>query len=228
MEGVPSAFSAARDGIDVLLRDRGMRQTTAEQTAESLLRGAHASAVLEGSESSLEEIRAGDGDQTARAAVRVSTSLLGLAPLLATSPLQVFARIHSAAAVGSVPDDELGRPTTEEASRRLSTLGTTMLTTHAPALVVAALAHAELATVGAFASHNGIVARAVERLIIAGRGVDPFSVTIPEAGHLAVRDIYESNLRGYRNGGRAGLRSWLLYAPEAYTLGVERSPLRDA
>lgn len=228
MEGVPSALAAARDGIDVLLRDRGMRQTTAEQTAESLLRGAHASAVLEGSQSSLKDIRKGGADETANAAVRVSTALLGLAPLLSTSPLQVFARIHSLAGVGTVPTEDLGRPLTPEAANRLTTLGNTLLSSQAPALMVAALAHAELLTVAAFASHNGIVARAVERLIIAARGVDPFSVTVPEAGHLGVREIYESNLRAYRNGGQAGLRSWLLYAAEAYTLGAEQSPVRDA
>ena len=32
-----------------MLRDRGLRRTSPELTAESLLRGAHASAVLEGS-----------------------------------------------------------------------------------------------------------------------------------------------------------------------------------
>lgn len=227
LEGVPSAFVASRDGIDVLLRDRGMRQTTSEQTAESLLRGAYASGVLEGSTSSLEEIRNGEGDQAALAAVRVSTALLGLAPLLATSPLQVFARIHSLAAVGTIPTEDLGRPTTPEAANRLTTLGNTLLSTQAPGLIVAALAHAEIATLGTFASHNGIVARAVERLVIAARGVDPFSVTIPEAGHLGVRDAYESNLRGYRKGGQAGLRGWLLYAAEAYTLGAEHSPVRE-
>ena len=227
LEGVPSAFAATRDGIDVLLRDRGMRRTTADQTAESLLRGAHASAILEGSESTLEQIREGTSDETARAAVRVSTELLGFAPLLATSPLQVFARLHSLAAVGTVPDDDLGRPATPEAADRLNTLARTLTSSQAPALMIAALAHAELATVGAFASHNGIVARAVERLIMAARGVDPFSVTIPEAGHLGVREAYESNLRGYRDGGKAGLRSWLLYAAEAYALGAERSPVRD-
>ena len=55
-------MAATRDGIDALLRDRGLRRTAPELTGESLLRGAHASAVLEGSDSSLEEIRAG-GDR---------------------------------------------------------------------------------------------------------------------------------------------------------------------
>jgi hypothetical protein len=228
LEGVPSGFSAARDGIDALLRDRGLRRTTPEQTAESLLRGAHASAVLEGSASTLEEIRAGAGDETAQAAVRVSTELLGLVPVIGTSPLQVFARLHALAGKGSVPDDALGRPVSPEAADRLGALATTFLGTTVPALLVAAVVHAELITVAAFASHNGIVARAAERLVMVARGVDPASVVVPEAGHLALRREYESNLRGYRDGGRAGLQSWLLYAPEAVSAGVESSPLAAA
>ncbi|MBA3991090.1 MAG: oxidoreductase, partial [Propionibacteriales bacterium] len=40
LEGVPSAMAAARDGIDALLRDRGLRRTGPDLTSESLLRGA--------------------------------------------------------------------------------------------------------------------------------------------------------------------------------------------
>jgi hypothetical protein len=225
LEGVPSAYSAARDGIDALLRDRGLRRTTAEQTAESLLRGAHASAVLEGSASSLEEVRAGDGDETAAAAVRVSTAVLGLVPVIGTSPSQAFARLHALAGKGVVADDDLGRPVSAEAADRLGALATTLLGTSVPALLVGAVVHAELVTVVPFRSHNGIVARAAERLVMVARGVDPASVVVPEAGHLALRPQYDSNLRGYRDGGRAGLHSWLLYAAEAVSAGVENSPL---
>lgn len=227
LEGVPSAFAAARDGIDALLRDRGLRRTTPEQTAESLLVGAHASAVLEGSASSLEEVRAGEADETALAAVRVSTGVLALVPVIGSSPLQAFARLHALAGKGVVGDDALGRPVSEEAAERVNSLASTLLATSVPALIVGALVHAELKTVAPFASHNGIVARAAERLVIVARGVDPASVVVPEAGHLALRPQYESNLRGYRDGGRAGLHSWLLYAAEAVTAGTEVSPVRD-
>lgn len=227
LEGVPSAFAAARDGIDALLRDRGLRRTTPEQTAESLLVGAHASAVLEGSTSSLEEVRAGQADETALAAVRVSTGVLALVPVIGSSPLQAFARLHALAGKGVVGDDALGRPVSQEAAERVNSLASTLLTTTVPALIVGALVHAELKTVAPFASHNGIVARAAERLVMVARGVDPASVVVPEAGHLALRPQYESNLRGYRDGGRAGLHSWLLYAAEAVTAGTEVSPVRD-
>lgn len=226
LEGVPSAFAAARDGIDALLRDRGLRRTRPEQTTESLLRGAHASAVLEGSASSLEDVRAGEGDEVARAAVRVSTGVLALVPVIGNSPLQAFARLHALAGKGEVQDDALGRPVSSDRAERLNALATTLHDTTVPALIVGALVHAEIATVAPFASHNGIVARAAERLVMVARGVDPASVVVPEAGHLALRPQYESNLRGYRDGGRSGLHSWLLYAAEAVTAGVEQSPLR--
>ena len=221
LEGVPSAFASTRDGIDVMLRDRGLRKTTPAQTAESLLRGAHASAVLEGSASSLEDVRAGGGDEIAGAAVRVSTELLSLVPVMGRTPLQAFARLHSLTG-GPTP----GQPRSAEAAERLQSLSKALLATSSPGLIVAALVHAELASVAPFASHNGIVARAAERLVMVARGVDPASLVVPEAGHLALRPEYESNLRGYRDGGDRGLHSWLLYAAEAQTKGAEASPLR--
>ncbi|MBI2245526.1 MAG: oxidoreductase [Nocardioides sp.] len=217
LEGVPSAYAAARDGIDVMLRDRGLRRTSPETTTESLLRGAHASAVLEGSTSTLAQVRAGASDEVAADALRVSTELLGLAPALSRTPLQALARIHTLASAGQ-PEESRGRPRDAEAAERLRGVGELLVAhTAAPALVLAAVVHAELATAAPFASHNGIVARATERLVL-----------VPEAGHLALRAAYESNLRGYATGRTAGVHSWLLYAAEAYAAGAEASPLRLA
>ena len=225
LEGVPSAFAAARDAIDLVLRDRGLRRTTPATTAESLLRGAHASAVLEGSESSLEEVRVGRGDATARASLRLSATLLSLAPLLQRSPLQALARIHAVLAVDS-PADEIGRPRDAGAAARLRGLGWLLVDAGAePALLLAAVVHAELHTAAAFASHNGLVARAAERLVLVSRGVDEKSLVVPEAGHLALRSAYESNLRGFTEGGPAGVHGWLLYAAEAYSEAAAASPL---
>ena len=227
LEGVASAMAATRDGIDALLRDRGLRRTSPDETTESLLRGAHASAALEGSESTLDAVRADGGDPVAQAAVRVSTELLSLVPTVKTSPLQAFARLHTLAAKGVEEDADLGRPRDAEAAARLRDLAAALSSpTEAPALVVAAVAHADIATSRPFVSHNGLVARAVERLLLVARGVDPTSLTVPEAGHLALRREYESNLRGYATGGAAGVHAWLLYAAEAFAKGAESSPLR--
>jgi hypothetical protein len=62
-------------------------------------------------------------------------------------------------------------------------------------------------------------------LVLVVRGVDPASLVVPEAGHLRLRAAYESNLRGYRDGGAAGVHSWLLYAAEGYAAGAEASPV---
>ena len=137
--------------------------------------------------------------------------------------------MHTLAAKGVADDDDLGRPRDGDSAARLRDLGRTLSeATDAPALVVAAVVHAELATAAPFVSHNGLVARAAERLVLVARGVDAKSLTVPEAGHLALQREYESNLRGYREGGAAGVHAWLLYAAEAYAAGAEASPLNAA
>jgi Fic family protein len=226
LEGVGSAYAATRDGIDTMLRDRGLRQTAPDLTTESLLRGAHASAVLEGSGSSLDDVRAGAGDEIAQGSLRVSVELLGLVPVFGRSPAQALARMHAVAAGATVPADERGRPRDAESAARLreSLQG---LDSDRPALMTAALLHAELVCGAPFATANGIVARAAERLVLVSSGVDAKSLVVPEAGHLALRPAYQSNLGAYDDGGRPGLQAWLLYCAEAYAAGAEASPLRD-
>lgn len=225
LDGVASAYAATRDGIDVMLRDRGLRRTSPETTAESLLRGAIASAQLDGSHSDRETVEAGLADPIAQASIRVSTELLGLAPVMLTAPAQALARMHTLAATGTLPETALGRPSDAASARRLQSL-VGVLASSAPALMVAAIVHAEVATVAPFASHNALVARAAERLVLVARGVDEKSLVVPEAGHLALQAAYESNLRGYASGSTSGVHSWLLYGAEAFAAGAEASPLK--
>lgn len=226
LEGVPSAFAGTRDGIDALLRDRGLRRSSPVVTAESLLRGAAASAALEGSVYELDQLRSGEGDATARAAVVLSTELLGLLPTWRAAPLQAIARLHALAAAGSVAADDLGRPVDPEGTARLQQLvGLLGRETRAPGLVVAALVHAEILVSRAFASHNGIVARAAERLVLVSTGVDPASVTVPEMGHAAAGPEYLEALSSYAEGETNGVHRWLLYAAEAFARGAEVAPI---
>jgi hypothetical protein len=212
LEGVPSAFAAARDGIDALLRDRGLRRTGPDLTTESLLRGARASARLEGEEYA--EV----------GPVRLSAELLGLLPVWRRSPLQAIARMHTLASRGYVDDADLGRPV--RGADRLSDLAARVTApTTAPALVVAAIVHAEIAATEAFVGANGVVARAAERLVMVDRAVDPASVTVPEAGHLAAGAAYGAALQAYREGARTAVHQWLLFCAEAYAKGAELSPL---
>lgn len=224
LEGVASAFAATRDGIDALLRDRGLRRVSPDDTARALLLGAAATSTLEGSEVAADDLAAGGGDATARAALRLSTELLGLVPVWRRAPVQAIARLHALAAAGSIPDDALGRPDGD--TSRLTALARALASpTKAPGLAVAAIVHGEIVASGAFSSHAGVVARAAERIVLVERGVDPPAVTVPEAGHAAVPDGYRSALEAYLTGTDAGVAQWLRYASQAFARGAEASPL---
>ncbi len=226
LDGVPSAFAATRDGLDSLLRDRGLRRSTPEMTVDSLLLGAAASAAIEGVPYDPEGLRRGEADPLALAVARMSTELLSLVPTWHKAPLQAIARIHALVARGRVDDDVLGRPVSTEGAERLGTLARAVVApTEAPGLLVAAVVHAEIATAQAFASDNGIVARATERLVIVAKGVDPASLTVPEAGHRAAGAAYPTLLSEYESAGTSGVHKWLLYAAQAYADGAEAAPV---
>ena len=112
--------------------------------------------------------------------------------------------MHAVAAAAG-PQDLAGRPTDAAAAARLQDVGRLLAApTAEPALLLAAVVHAELMAAEPFATHNGLVARAAERLVLVSRGLDEKSLVVPEAGHLALRAEYESNLRAFRDGGPAG------------------------
>ena len=244
LEGVGSAARAARDAVDVLLRDRGLRKVGADMTAEALLRGAHASAALAGSPSTLDQVRRGDGDPLAIGAVRMTGELMSLAAQLDTTPIQVWTRLHqlAAAQLGTadqwghlrtsrepLPDDIPGLPPAPPADvmwERLNGLARALTRpTKAPGLVVAAVVHAELAVLRPFPTATGLVARAAERAVLVARGIDPVAVTVPEAGHFELAGSYSQGLRDYADSGLVGVRDWLLRSCEVVALGAERSPL---
>lgn len=216
LEGVPSAVVAARDAVDAVLRDRGRRQITAEQSAQALWAGGRASAQL-----------CAEPERWLPGVVRLSTELIGLSPLVRVAPGQAMARAHAILARGLVPDAELGRVRADDqVSQRLVGL-TQLLTTPtaASAVVLAAVAHAELATVAPFSAGNDVLARAVEHMVLVDAGVDPRAVIVIEAGHLAAAAQYEQRLQAYRDAGVAGVKGWLLHCAQALTVGAEVSPL---
>ena len=89
------------------------------------------------------------------------------------------------------------------------------------------MVHAELATASASAVHDGLVARATERLVLVGRGVDPTSLVVPEAGHLALRPAYESNLRGLSRRRPAGVHALAALRGRGLHEGGRGEPLAD-
>lgn len=248
LEGIGKAARAARDAVDVLLRDRGQRKVGPEVTSESLLRGAYASAALAGSSVTLDEVRQGSDDPVASGAVRMTTELMALAPHADVNPLQVWARLHQLAAADlaghldelghlradhePLPDDIEGlgpAPSAGVVWERLSGLARALIRpSRAPGIVVGAVVHAELAVLRPFPHANGLVARAAERVVLVARGIDRVGATVPEAGHLELRASYADALRQYADGGVTGVRDWLLRSCEVISLGAERSPLHES
>jgi hypothetical protein len=216
LEGVPSAVAAALDSVDAVLRDRGLRAVPAAAAAASLLVGARANAAL-----------SGQGERWLAGAVRLSTELTRLAAVVRVAPAQALARAHALVARGVVPDEELGRIGGGAATAARVTGVSALLTgsTTASAVVLAAVVHAELATLRPFGSADELVARAVEHMVLVAAGVDPRGLIPVEAGHAASPGAYRSALAGYASGSVGGVRGWLLHSAAALSRGAELSPL---
>lgn len=225
MEGVGSAVTSARDSVDAVLRDRGRRRVTPEQQAEALVRAARANAAL----GDADGVDHGLPNRTGWEAgtVRLYLQLVDLAGLIRVSPGQAIARAHAVLARGLLSNDDLGRIRADpNVAERMATLGRMLTTpTKAPLIVVAAVAHAELITVAPFVAGNGILARAVEHMIIIDGDLDRPPVTVPEVGHQQSGANYRRALDGYRSGSAQGVREWLLYVAAVITRGAELSPL---
>ena len=230
LPGVADSVDRARSAVDELRRQRVLRRRSAEVSAESALRGARASAALEGADVPLDALRrtlqAGgllpaDEAPVVQGALRATSEVGALAATVRHAPLQALARWHVLAASGVLPPDELGRPRAGASARLRPLVAAVTARTSAPAVVVSAVVHAELLVVQPFAWGSGLVARAAARAVLVDRGLDPKALSVPEAGHLELgREAYDSALVGYREGDAAGVAGWLVHCAEAVVLGA--------
>jgi hypothetical protein len=251
LPGVPEQTAAAREACTQLRWHEALRRRIPEASAESRVRGAQASAALEGANLPVDLVRdlmrgarrwpaqPDPVEQVAKGVVQATAETEHVSPLLRTAPLQALARLHVAAATGLVDDDQLGRPRQQgeecaefvdlgpapgaaEARDRLSGLVEVLLAGEGvPAVVVAAVVHAEIAHVRPFVRGNGVVARAMERAVIHSTGLDPTGVVVPEAGHGAQGGpAYLGALAAYGTGTREGLALWLGHCSDAIVAGA--------
>ena len=215
-EGVASAVAAATDAVDAVLRDRGLRKITEEQLSQALLAGATANATL-----------TDKPDRWRVGALRLAAGLAPLAALIRVAPGQALARAHGVVARGVVPDHELGKISSEPgAAARMNSLAELLTRdTSAPAIVVGAVAHAEIAVVAPFGEASGLIARTAEHLVLIAAGLDPYGVIVVEAGHAENAARYSAGLDGYAEGSITGVKSWLLRCAAAVARGAELSPI---
>jgi Fic family protein len=136
--------------------------------------------------------------------------------------------MHTLAALELVDDERLGRPRPAAGAVHSLQAVARLLTVRRdlPGAVVAAAVHAEIATSEPFETCNGVVGRALERLVLVATGVDPTSMLVPEAAHLALVEKYRASLQAYASQTLAGRRQWLLHSAAALTVAAEQSLLR--
>ncbi|MGC5535470.1 oxidoreductase [Streptomyces sp. SR-10] len=248
LPGVPDAVDSVRKAVDRVYGHRVMRRRSNEVTAEAALRGSRGSAALAGADWNLEEVRRRtdfSGEDEARmvgAALRLTAEAGQLLSIWRQSPLRVLARLHLVAAGGATPDDAVGRPRlagepvdeplieaalpeAEEVAGRLEGLSRLIIAGgSAPALVTAAVVHGELLALRPFGSHNGLVARTAERIVLIGSGLDPKSICPAEVGHAEQgRAAYVAAFEGYTAGTPEGMAAWITHCGRSVELGVRES-----
>lgn len=239
-ERVAAASRAAREEIDALLWRRDVRAAAAEVAASSADRGARDSAAIDGAD--LVEPDDSPMGRVLAAAQRLTLAVPGQVDAFGRAPLQALAGLHVVAATGMVPEGELGRPRLGDAAddplhlgalphadvcgARLGLLADLLTApTAAPALVVAAVAHAEVAVLRPFTWGSGLIARSTVRLVMAARGVDPSLFSIPERGMLEQgRAGYVRALRAYATGTPDGVAEFLVWHATACALGARAVP----
>ncbi|MER5862109.1 oxidoreductase [Kitasatospora sp. NPDC002040] len=122
-------------------------------------------------------------------------------------------------------------PSAEEAAARLDQLAQLLAAradrapgAGAPALVVAAVVHGELLALRPFASHNGLIARAAQRIVLIAEGLDPKAICPAEVGLAELGTVaYRQALHGYLSGTAEGMAAWIAHCGRALRLGVRES-----
>ncbi|MET7484021.1 oxidoreductase [Streptomyces sp. NPDC005538] len=246
LPGVAESVESMRKSVDRVYGHRVMRRRSNEITAEAALRGARGSAALSGADWALEEVRrrtdfSGEAEaRTMGAALRLTAEAGQLLSIWRQSPLRVLARLHLVAAASD--EDVVGRPRQQgepvdeplvelplpspaEVSGRLDGLSDLIIAGgSAPALVTAAVVHGELLALRPFTSHNGLIARTAERIVLIGGGLDPKSVCPAEVGHADLgRAAYLAALDGYVSGTPEGMAAWIAHCGRAVELGARES-----
>lgn len=151
-----------------------------------------------------------------------------------TEPLKVLARLHTFVST----DEDRGRPRTtnevndplrmgslpphEVLQERMSQLVDLVIESKASTILVAAIAHAELAALRPFTQGSYLVARASTRLILAARDVDNDGLVMSEYGaFLLGRPAYVKALTGYISGTPEGVAAWVTWQGEAIRRGID-------
>jgi hypothetical protein len=231
LPGVAAASDHAREALGRAYRHRANLRRWPAIAAEAALRAAKASAVLE--RRALDRDEQLDGSATVdpvfAGALRVAQALEGgetiLVDVWRRAPLQALARLHMLAAAERVDEDRLGRPRAGADIGPRIELFADVVTggTRAPAPVIAAVTHGELLTLAPFGSADGVVARAVSRLVTIATGLDPHGLGVPEVSWMRRAADYRDAARGFATGTPDGVKAWLVLCCRAMQTGAQEA-----
>ena len=231
LPGVAEASDRARDALGRAHRHRANLRGWPVTAAEAALRAARASSVLDGGPVRFEDLadNTAVSDLVFGGALRVAQALEGgggaLVGIWRRAPLQALARLHMLAAADQVDDDQLGRPRADpEVGPRLELLAELVTgRTQVPAPVIAAVAHGELLTLKPFGSADGVVARAVSRVVTIASGLDPHGLGVPEVGWMRKPGDYRAAASGFADGTPGGVGAWLVLCCRAMQAGAQEA-----
>jgi hypothetical protein len=227
LPGVAEAAVQARESLGRAHRHRTNLRGWPATAADAALRAARASSVLDGGSLQLSET--GEPDPVLAGALRVSEVLEGGATSLVgvwqRAPLQAIARLHALAAADLADDERLGRPRADaDVGRRLELLADIVTGgTRVSAPVLAAVVHGELLTLAPFGTADGVVARAVSRLVTIATGLDPHGLGVPEVYWMRHSSDYQAAARGFASGTPDGLTAWLVLSGRALLAGAREA-----
>lgn len=231
LPGVAAASDQARDALGRAHRHRANLRRWPVSAAEAALRAARASAVLDGGGLKLDEQLdvSAASDPVFAGALRVAQALEGgetaLVGVWQRAPLQALARLHMLAAADQVDENRLGRPRADpDVGPRLELLGQIVAgASAAPAPLIAAVAHGELLTLAPFGSADGVVARAVARLVTIATGLDPHGLGVPEVSWMRCSGDYRDAASGFAAGTPDGIATWLVLCCRAMRDGAQEA-----
>lgn len=226
MPGVADAAEAAAVALGKAHRHRTNLRNWNVTAAESTVRGARCSSALDGGGM---DLQAAVEDPVLAGALRAGHALEGGATAMIAvwrrAPLQALARLHAVAAADLVEDSRLGRPRPgPEVATRLDLL-TNLLNgaSSVPGPILAAVAHGELLSLAPFGSADGVVARAVSRLVTISSGLDPHGLGVPEVYWLRREREYRSASAEFGKGTPEGVGQWLLMCCRALEDGAREA-----
>ncbi|MFF0489492.1 oxidoreductase [Nocardia sp. NPDC004068] len=235
LPGVREAADRARDALAEVHRHKVNRRGWPGTAAEAAVRAARSSSAIDGGGTELPP-EGEPADPILAGALRVGQALDGealrnLVAVWQRAPLQALARLHLLAAADLVTDPErLGRPRSASGvAERLDLLAQTVLTSSAPAPVLAAVVHGELLALRPFGSADGLVARAASRLVSVSTGLDPHSLGVPEVFWMRRRQAYLDAAEGFGAGTTDGVGGWVILCCGALEDGArEARSIADA